>query len=299
MEEALHHNDKVYTYDPLPDEQGYFRYIVLKPGSGDDLLYCDIHIARIDDVSYEAISYVWGSEEEPEAILRGENMIPITVNLHAALARLRLPNKTSVLWADSICIDQDNLLEKGHQVVQLSSMYRDADRVLICLDADEDGHAIRAPAPIGEVIQRIQMVVATIYPSKWNAFPWPDRDDRLLYDARWISIAVILRQGSFTRGWVVREAAFAQAAIIIWGSVEVTWSHLVETLVWATGRGVSLLESLGVVPEVHVLAYETQHLERVRMFWSEELWNSSSLLSYLNYGRSLGFRDARDRLFAF
>ena len=61
-------NNNTYTYDTLSNVQGYFRYLVLKPGTGDEPLACDIHTAHIENVKYEAISYVWGSEEKPETL---------------------------------------------------------------------------------------------------------------------------------------------------------------------------------------------------------------------------------------
>ena len=209
--------NRVYTYDSLPNTEGYFRYLVLKPGTGDVPLVCDIHTSRLKDISYEAISYVWGSEQKPKPLLCGGKTISITINLHAALARLRLPDKDRVLWADSVCINYNNLQEKGHQVAQMGRIYRDASHVLICLGADGDEHALRASAIINDVVKIIQTTPATIDTIEWNIFPWSGSDDRILVDERWNSIDMLLRQDWFARGWVVREAAFAQAATMIWG----------------------------------------------------------------------------------
>jgi hypothetical protein len=290
-------HSNIYTYDTLPDVQGHFRYLVLKPGTGDEPLACDIHTARIDNVDYEAISYVWGSEEKPKTLQCGKKSIPITVNLYAAIARLRLPGQERVLWADSVCINQDDLEEKGHQVAQVGSIYRQASHVLICLGADDGGHALRASTIIDEVAKMIQ--TAKVDPSDWNTFPWPDLDSELLNNRRLDSLAILLQQNWFKRGWVVREAAFAQKATVIWGSVEFAWAHLMETLVWISSRSTSVFRGIEIVPWLHVSAYEMRCPQLTRVFWGETSEPTTSLLYYMHLGRRLGLKDARDRVYAF
>jgi hypothetical protein len=298
MEDTVSHNDNAYTYDILPDAQGYFRYLVLKAGSDDEPLACDIHTARIEDVSYEAISYVWGSEQKPETMLCGEQMIPITVNLHAALARLRLPDEERVLWADSVCIDQDNLQEKGPQVAQMGDIYREASHVLICLDDDVGEHALGVSHLLAEIAEKIRKGKETVSLHDWDSFPWPESGEDILTDPRWSSLEALLRHDWFARGWVVREAAFARAATIIWGPIQFKWDHLMQTLIWHSLRA-STFGELYPYPSAHVSAYESQHPQLVRMFYLESCWSPTSLLEYLDYGRILGLTDARDRIYAF
>lgn len=98
----------------------------------------------------------------------------------------------------------------------MGSIYRQASGVLICLGADERGHALKASAIIDEVAKMIQTTAAKLDPFDWDTFPWPDLDDELLNDTRWGSLAILLQQNWFERGWVVREAAFAQKATVVW-----------------------------------------------------------------------------------
>lgn len=65
---------------------------------------------------YEALSYVWGGSDKPQSISIDEYNLPITVNLHAALSRLRDGSMERTIWVDAICINQVDTKEQGLQV---------------------------------------------------------------------------------------------------------------------------------------------------------------------------------------
>lgn len=145
----------------------------------------------------------------------------------------------------------------------------------------------------------IQTAAAKLDPLDWNTFPWPDVNDELLNDIRWDSLAMLLQQNWFERGWVVREAAFAQKATVIWGSVEFAWAYLMETLVRISCRSTSALRRFETFPLSHVCAYEMQCPQLSRMFFEETSGPTTSLLDFMDFGRGLGLKDARDRVYAF
>lgn len=49
-----------------------------------------------------------------------------------------------MLWADAICINQDDVQEKGHQVNMMGKIYTKAIGVIVWLGQDYEGHAKRA-----------------------------------------------------------------------------------------------------------------------------------------------------------
>ena len=66
----------------------------------------------------------------------------MTVNLQAALVKLRSEILLRVLWIDVICIDQTNIQELGHQVSRMRMVYQNADEILVWLGkADEHSDA--------------------------------------------------------------------------------------------------------------------------------------------------------------
>ena len=72
-------------------------------------------------------------------------------NLFLALKRLRQPTQGRIVWVDALCIDQDNVKEKIHQVAMMGDIYRSSSRVLIWLGEhalDEDNWEIIESVPI-------------------------------------------------------------------------------------------------------------------------------------------------------
>jgi hypothetical protein len=65
---------------------------------------------------YIALSYVWGVPEYEWPLLSPQGTLYLTRNLEEALKRLRIPQNSISLWADAVCINQEDTRERGHQV---------------------------------------------------------------------------------------------------------------------------------------------------------------------------------------
>jgi hypothetical protein len=87
---------------------------------------------------YDALSYVWGNPHEQLPIFIHEHSFDVTVNLHAALLRLRNHSIERILWVDAICINQTDSKEKGQQIQSMAKIYGHANRVVVWLGEAED-----------------------------------------------------------------------------------------------------------------------------------------------------------------
>ena len=123
-----------YVYTPLSQPQG-IRVATLLPGVKTDPLRVSIHEHDLNDTNlqYEAVSYCWGSVHRTCQIMCDDRAIMVTENLVAALLRFRNLTHQRVLWIDSICIDQNAIEERNHQVKLMGNVYQRANRVLIWL----------------------------------------------------------------------------------------------------------------------------------------------------------------------
>lgn len=65
-----------------------------------------------------------------------EEALLATPQLLMTLRRLRLQSSPRLLWIDQLCINQDNLEERGFQVQLMGSIYRAARRVITYLGED-------------------------------------------------------------------------------------------------------------------------------------------------------------------
>lgn len=117
------------------------------------------HHRLISSPPYAALSYVWGDPKKTRPIAvtfpgtAQAVSAPITVNLHAALTRLRpllqIPGEaTTPIWADGLCINQGDTDEKIAQVAHMKHIYSRAACVYIFLGEDVSS-AAPSSSPFG------------------------------------------------------------------------------------------------------------------------------------------------------
>jgi hypothetical protein len=90
----------------------------------------------LDGVSipgYRCLSYTWGQPCKGREILVNGCNFRVRDNLFEFLDTARRLFPTTSLWIDAICIDQNNLDERGHQVEHMGHIYECATEVLIWL----------------------------------------------------------------------------------------------------------------------------------------------------------------------
>jgi len=86
---------------------------------------------------YEALSYEWGDPNSPRhTILLDGQPFKVRKNLFRALECLRDTEVPGALWIDAICINQEDLQERNHQVQMMSRIYRSAQGVRVWLGAN-------------------------------------------------------------------------------------------------------------------------------------------------------------------
>jgi hypothetical protein len=290
-----------YRYDNLPPGE-VFRYLVLQPGVGQESLKCSLHTTTTaNNTQFAAISYVWGSSTKDESIICEGHIMMITSNLAKVLRSVRSPDKPLKLWADSICINQEDMQEKEHQVAFMGKLYQTAERTLIYMGSDDDSQGPDVCSLLDEVDAMIQETCRSIDMS-WDSFPYPEEDEQLLIDTRWHSFYVLLSQSWFDRGWVVQEAALGRYCEVVWGQSSFNWDKFMHVYIWLSTRAASIYHSepFGeVLINSHMDVYLESHVEFGRAFYDEWSWGSPSILRTLNCAKELALGDPRDRIYAF
>jgi hypothetical protein len=132
-----------YTYPTLPSGSDSIRLLRLLPHKDNTAnIQCEIFEYSLQNARethlYEALSYVWGNPNKKLPIFIHKESIEVTVNLHAALLRLRNHSFERILWVDAICISQDNKEEKEHQIRFMARIYSQANRVVVWLGDSAD-----------------------------------------------------------------------------------------------------------------------------------------------------------------
>lgn len=145
----------LYQYQniPSPAHLHLTRVFTLAPGSRSDpvsgtLATMDV----VSPVQFEALSYVWGRNGASDTIVCDGKMLQVTASVGDALRQLRDPVRYRVIWADQVCINQKNLVERSQQVRHMNSIYQTASKVVVWLGDDRDGHAERASGLIKSLV---------------------------------------------------------------------------------------------------------------------------------------------------
>ncbi|KFY88006.1 hypothetical protein V500_06634 [Pseudogymnoascus sp. VKM F-4518 (FW-2643)] len=123
-------------YDRLsPDiSRKPIRLLELLPSSTSAAIKCRLIYAFLtENPLYEALSYCWGDLSNPVTIQCDTSTISVTQNLYSALVRLQKKQEIRTLWVDAICINQNDDLERSHQVRQMKDIYQTASQTLVWL----------------------------------------------------------------------------------------------------------------------------------------------------------------------
>jgi hypothetical protein len=134
--------DPLYT--PLDPSRQEIR--LLEVISTDAQITCRTRIASLnapDRPQFCAVSYVWGDPSATKIVTVDSTERHITPSLDSALRcshyhwKESFPNRDAsscLLWADALCINQDDLQEKSSQIPLMGKVFSSAETTFCCLD---------------------------------------------------------------------------------------------------------------------------------------------------------------------
>lgn len=223
-----------FEYDHLDMEKPSFRLLRLIKGH-EPVIECEIIQSLFDDdeastIPYEALSYAWGSTERSDIILANGRPLGVTNNLRLALSHLRCPDRDRILWVDALCIDQDNLRERTHQVGQMARIYGGAESVIFWLGAAS--YATNVAMNSLAALERLSASLA------WRGWKRNDERWRFLWTTkvqsrlaqRYADLVSLQCEGMrdllsrpwYERVWIIQEVAKAKRGIVCCGGKSVS-----------------------------------------------------------------------------
>jgi hypothetical protein len=292
----------------LGDTLGTYQYTILAPRTfrllkvakavfRADAVVCEVIVCPIDHApKYAALSYCWGDgSNDCRILLVPDGKVFIArKSLAAALKRFRaasdsspLHGKEEYIWADAICINQDDIAEKTEQLLMMHEIYSRAEAVYVDLgDAHPEwysAYSLMTMAAVAaeqgsEALASLPPVDDISYVHYWTTFlrPW------------------------FTRTWIAQEFILGRRVMGILGPCVFWWAELELSFCLLIPRlhAVPFVRSGIFWPTQKQLrqgAYNFQCLEQMRgKFKSASL---DSLL-FLELTRSLHATKPKDKIFA-
>ncbi|CAD6441537.1 6927b832-dcdc-49a2-bc78-ac94e166f114-CDS [Sclerotinia trifoliorum] len=215
----------LYQQQPIDLDRPAIRLLQLLKGKLTESIRCNLLTGWFDEpesiIPYSALSYTWGGTNKSCEITVDNTTINVTANLYSALMHLRLEDKDRILWIDAICINQDNVQEKIHQICQMDAIYRAAEEVIVWL-----GNGTKETDFIMNSMVLLQEFCLN-HPADWRgaAKVWLQYQQSLTreyHQRSRIGIRELLGRPWFRRIWIVQEIANARLATVYCGRFSVS-----------------------------------------------------------------------------
>ncbi|GAB1310353.1 Ubiquitin-like protein [Madurella fahalii] len=267
--------DAPFVYDTLATR--HIRLLRHVPSISHGVPHLTIESYPLDQApKFSALSYTWGSPPLWHAMIfcNGRHK-HITRNLYHALGRIFGWRDDIYLWADGLCINQEDILERNQQVRLMGEIYTRAERTVAYLgeplheDTAEDAVADPDEVPLAlmQCLTRIWEKAGPDRPDQRS-----DEDWEMLYipgmesngmdsdsTRKWFSVLALCWQAWFTRAWVLQEVALARDVMVFYGSAikhtgcstALVYRHVAEAYI-RNGYGVDILYQAGLPRSAHV-----------------------------------------------
>lgn len=188
---------------------GQIRLIHLQPGPKSAPFLCHLENVHLQDAPpYAALSYVWGSPEGVDTVTVNDKAIRITKNLHSVLLHVRRENSIVTLWADALCIFQDDELEKSQQVQMMGDIFRSATSTFIWLGESSDDDQVVIDYLCGKHGQ--------------------DSPNLELKDVPVEALRYFFGRHWFRRLWILQEALLSKQPIVHCGCFTIPFSDVIR-----------------------------------------------------------------------
>jgi hypothetical protein len=238
-QDLLHNSDNEddkYHYDEL--EPRDFRIFRIYPGEATDSLRCEIARGDFDTWRghYQAISYVWGDNVQRHQLeIVGEGWISLTENLMHILIGLRQLEGSGGLghancsdckewfWADQICINQEDEVERAQQISLMGEIFENASSVTTFISPEEpDDAAVKLMNKFCTFNMEnpvSQTYSSTILEQHFGTLP-PEND------AVWDSICSLMHREWVMRVWLFQENLLNKTTHLQCGPKLISWNTL-------------------------------------------------------------------------
>ncbi|EJT68995.1 hypothetical protein GGTG_13392 [Gaeumannomyces tritici R3-111a-1] len=229
-------------YSSLSKNPHEIRVLEIIDTTGEKL-ECQMHTVVLGaNLKFSALSYVWGDPTDPHnqvvIIVNGRDKV-VTRSLESALRHAgnawkrefpRRPLSSFRLWADAVCINQDDSLERNHQAGLMASIYSQADVVLAWLGLDPNGviHlAFESLRKVWNAIRRQDQLPGTAEEA-FNLLrdqtalygnPGPGEERAPIVTARWEAVSHFHDLPNWMRVWTCQEFVLARRLVMYTPSV--------------------------------------------------------------------------------
>ena len=228
---SLHADKPLEPYEYMPLGEDEIRLVTILPGEPSSSIRILIETTLLEERIYEALSYAWGSVENPARVqvgTSGNRTITVTRNVAGALPYLRYKDRPRVFWIDAICVNQQDLSERSQQVQRMAEIYGCAKCVVAWLgpSQDDSSYAMKKLNDLSSkvIVNWVQHeMTATTRNGSGN--DWSDPTKVLPYgDKEALAIYHLFKRSWFERLWIWQEIwSECDATVLLCGFDAMDW----------------------------------------------------------------------------
>ncbi|CAG8960664.1 hypothetical protein HYFRA_00013432 [Hymenoscyphus fraxineus] len=322
-----------YQYTPLSSPTS-IRVLQLHIAKTENTSTTSFSLKEVDlqeSPKYEALSYTWGQAtsydkstetyqwaptEKCPIQISNTGVVRITRNLCDLFKNLiegaPLGQSVSSIWADQVCINQNDVQERNSQVAMMKDIYAQAWRTLIWLGKPDSDMLV--VANLFEVITTIDY--SSLQRTRGSSDEELQEDIlkviAIKSDSNWQddlefigSIVNTLNKSWFSRAWIVQEVILSQEPLLLFGkktySIAVL-NNLVTLTFFLERRGTNSFTELSEkaqLPGARGLL-TLKSIMHCRQMMEHDVSKQGILKDVLNtLAFSLDASDPRDRIYAF
>jgi hypothetical protein len=253
---------------------------------------------------YYALSYFWGSDPNRVAVRCDGGDVLVSQTARDAVTWLRAnvrPDTPQHVWIDQMCINQQDLAERAHQVQLMRRIYHGAERTLIWLGSDDHGDA----ALVSDLVKKVKIAMYDGDLPTVRSVSWAE--DKSVAETRsklgipdlespfWSRLSRFTNNPWFRRVWVLQEVAMsAHPPGMICGDVYIDWDDFAEAMSWLALRGYNrAVFFIARAPAISIISSLRENWEGAKN--APRLWTLEAILLLVMTAHAT---DIHDRVYA-
>ncbi len=308
-----------YQHAPLP--RGHIRLIYITPenveefkASGGESIFISLSPVALDKApTYAAFSYCWGDPDDVTPVFCDGKLLYVPSSLWCLLhwhipgesrsvysqfdaARPVRSGNPAVFWADAICINQGDTLEKNHQIPLMQTIYQKANEVVAYVG--ESGVGMMAGVSMAGIAAAGRQTRSSSLAARQQA-----QDD--VRSLNWDAVRNFYSQSLFRRSWVIQEIILSREITFCFGNMRILMGVLHDcALALSEGRvkppnsilGDTYGRRLGDMDLYRESLRQILHLSRLKAMWDRG--EILPFIEVLQRFRSAHATDPRDKVYS-
>jgi len=231
----------------------------------EETVICTLEVVSLhNSPDYLALSYMWGDPTILKSIQvksvnnKSKKTFEVTVNLDLALRHIRQERNPVCIWADAICINQTDEIEKTGQVKLMREIYEKSTSALVWLGlaADESDTAMEGLDRVGR--KAFEAGILDLRKNDYLNWPRPDPEGRRSAKQKAVddlideddvefpyhALKTLSERNYWTRVWIVQEVAAPKEVTFMCGFKRLPYRNFAAAILFLARKRSNILRTV-------------------------------------------------------